>query len=163
MKRRTIISISVCAALTAGLTLGRPNAYTGKSHFAAVGQRAALIDRPSLLGGFDSTGSLFLPPEQPDLRIEKERTPRINSSGTPMGDFDEDVKFTNVGQSRITIRDVLINGKKHCAKLGNVSDLEPPVTLLELGGWSNFRFVCSGTVAEVRIVTNRGNSTYSFK
>ena len=63
----------------------------------------------------------------------------------------------------MTIRNVLINGKEHCAKLGNVSDLEPPVTLLDMGGWSNLRFVCSGAIADVKIVTDPGNATCSFK
>lgn len=115
-------------------------------------------------GGFKSSGIksgiVISPNKQPDLRVEKEQKPRIDIFGMPTGGFDEYVKFTNVGRSRITIQNVLINDKEHCAKLG---PFEPPVTLIDMGGWSSLRFACSGRIAVVRVETDRGNATYSWR
>jgi hypothetical protein len=116
-----------------------------------------------VLGGFRHDESSILPNEQPELRVEKDRRPRVNILGMPTGGFEDYVKFTNVGRSRIAIHNVLVNEKEHCAKLGNFSNYEPPVTLFDVGGWSSFRFVCSGAIAEVRVVTDHGNATYSWR
>lgn len=116
-----------------------------------------------VLGGFENDGSSMLQNEQPDLRVEKDRKPRVNNFGMPTGYFDEYVKVTNVGRSNIKIRNVLINDKEHCAKVGDVSKFEPPLTLLDMGGWSSFRFVCSGAIVEAKVETDHGNATYSWR
>jgi hypothetical protein len=64
---------------------------------------------------------------------------------------------------RITIRNVLINDMEHCAKLGDVSTLEPVLTLLDMGGWAALRVVCPGAIAKVTIETNHGSATYAGK
>lgn len=79
-----------------------------------------------VLGGFENDGSSMLQNEQPDLRVEKDRKPRIKNFLMPTGYFDECVKATNVGRSNITIRNVLINDKEHWAKLGDVSKFDRP-------------------------------------
>jgi len=115
-----------------------------------------------VLGGFKNDGSAITLTERPTLLVEREKKPRVNNFGMPTGNFDEYVKFTNVGRSGITIRNVLINDKEHCAKLGS-TNLEPPVTLFEMGGWSSLRFVCAGVMVEAKIETDRGNATYSWR
>jgi len=98
-----------------------------------------------------------------DLLVEKDRTPWSNHVGMPAGGFGEYLKLTNVGRSAITIRNVLINDMEHCAKLGDVSKFEPPLTLLDMGGWATLRVVCPGAVAKVTVETNHGSTTYSWK
>jgi len=109
------------------------------------------------MGGFKNEWRSISPNEQPDLLVEKELMPRLGHFGRPTGDFDEYVRFTNVGRSSIVIWNVLINDKEHCAKLGA---FEPPVTLFHMGGWSSLRFVCPGHIAGVSVKTDHGNATY---
>ena len=98
-----------------------------------------------------------------DLLVEKDRTPWSNHVGMPAGGFGEYLKLTNAGRSTITIRNVLINDMEHCAKLGDVSKFEPPLTLLDMGGWATLRVVCPGAIAKVTVETNHGSATYSWK
>jgi len=81
----------------------------------------------------------------------------------PAAGFDEFVKLTNVGRSTLTIRNVLVNDMKHCAQLGEVSKFEPPLTLLDMGGWATLRIVCPGAIAKVTVETNHGSAIYSWK
>lgn len=163
MKRGTIISVSVCAVLIAGLTFGLPNVNIEKSDLVSGGQRAIVLVGPSSLVGVENNGRSILSNERSDLRVQKERKPRVNRFDMATVDFDEYIKITNVGRSTITIQNVLINGKEHCVRLGTTSNLEPPVTLLDMGGWANLRFVCSGAIVEAKVGTDHGNATYSWK
>jgi hypothetical protein len=163
MKRRTIISLSVCSVFIAGLTFAVPNATNDNNDLVSDGQRAIVLVGPSTVADVKNDRSSLLPNKQPDLRVEKETKPRVNIFGMSTGGFDEYVKLTNVGRSRITILNVLLNEKEHCAKLGTVSNFEPPVTLDDMGGWSSLRFVCSGEIVEAKVETDRGNATYSWR
>jgi hypothetical protein len=109
------------------------------------------------MGGFENEWHPISPNQQPDLLVEKELMPRLGHFGRPTGDFDEYVRFTNVGRTSIVIWNVLINDKEHCAKLGA---FEPPVTLFYMGGWSSLRFICPGHIAGVKVTTDHGNAIY---
>ena len=115
------------------------------------------------LSGFNNEAIAILPGDRTGLLIERAGTSRTNDVDMPIDGPGEYLKLTNVGRSTITVRNVLINGRKHCAQLGNAGTFEPPLTLLDMGGWATLRFVCPGTIVRVTVETSRGNATYSWK
>lgn len=115
------------------------------------------------LSGFNGEAISIALVGRADLLVEKDRTPWSNQVGMPAGGFGEYLKLTNVGRSAITIRNVLINDMEHCARLGDATKFEPPLTLLDMGGWATLRVVCPGAIAKVTVETNHGSTTYSWK
>jgi hypothetical protein len=114
--------------------------------------------------GFDRETISIALIDRADLLVEKEKTPWPGYYvGMRTVEFGEYLKLTNVGRSTITIRNILINDMEHCAKLGEVSKFEPPLTLRDMGGWATLRVVCPGAVAKVTVETNHGITTYSWK
>jgi hypothetical protein len=134
--RKIALSVAVGAIALGGLRA--LNAYDGEAISIALAGRA-------------------------DLLVEKERTPWSSLVGIPTDGHGEYLKLTNIGRSAITVRNVAINDMEHCAKLGDVSKFELPLTLPELGGWATLRVVCPGAIAKVTVETSRESTTYSWK
>jgi hypothetical protein len=136
---------------------------TLRNIFLSVAIGAIAVAGLRALSGFNRDAISIALVGRADLLVEKDRTPWSNHVGMPAGGFGEYLKLTNAGRSAITIRNVLINDMAHCAKLGDVSKFEPPLTLLDMGGWAALRVVCPGAIAKVTVETNHGSTTYSWK
>jgi hypothetical protein len=115
------------------------------------------------LSGFNGEAISIALAGRTDLLVEKDRTPWSSLIGIPADGHGEYLKLTNIGRSAITVRNVLINDMEHCAKLGDVSKFELPLTLPDLGGWATLRDVCPGAIAKVTVETSHGSTTYSWK
>jgi hypothetical protein len=98
--------------------------------------------------------------DKPELRVEKEMKPKINTFGIPTGDFVESAKIINVGRLKMELESVVFNDRIDCAS--KYEPIQLPMTL-DIGDFVLVDYVCSGTIVEAKIVTDHGTATYTWK